>query len=313
MVYLNGSTSTHLHEFIGLKEKKVNSILKGAAVKNSIDEYIGSEVERLKSSGLKPQIATLRIGNDPGEVYYESSIKKRAEKFGIESRTVVFPADVTQEEAERTLKDLNNDDSVHGIIMLMPFPHHIDADKMCEILNPEKDIDAITNTSYGNLFANRTKDAFCACTAEACMEILKYYGIDVKGKRVTIIGRSLRVGKPLMMMMMNSNATVTVCHTRTRHEDMLKSISESEIIVLATGQTESFTPDMFRDGQIIIDVGTGTGKDGKMAGDLDQSMLESSNTDRNLAYTPVPGGVGTVTTAILLRNLIKAAGRSIER
>ena len=142
------------------------------------------------------------------------------------------------------------------------------------------------------------------------MEILKFYEVDLKGKQVTIVGRSMRVGKPLMLMMMNANATVTVCHTRTTDENLREACERADVVVLATGQIESYSPELFHDGQIIIDVGTGTGKDGKLAGDFDSGALEAEGMPKSLSYSPVPGGVGTVTTALLLRNVVKAAERA---
>lgn len=284
----------------------MHKILRGAPVRDQIDNEIIEGVESFKSKGVVPTVATFRIGDDDGEIYYENAIIKRSAKYGMEHKGVVLNDGVSQEEAEEALRSLNDDANVHGIIMLMPFPKSIDGERLKAILNPDKDIDAITDASYAYLFANK-KDAFFACTAESCMEILKFYEYDLTGKQVTILGRSLRVGKPLMLMMMNANATVTVCHTRTKREDMEAAIDRADIVILATGQIESYTADLFRDGQVIIDVGTGTGKDGKMAGDLDAKGVEASETLTELAYSPVPGGVGTVTTALLLRNVLKAA------
>jgi methylenetetrahydrofolate dehydrogenase (NADP+)/methenyltetrahydrofolate cyclohydrolase len=174
------------------------------------------------------------------------------------------------------------------------------------MLNPAKDVDAITDISIAELFAGK-EDAFFACTAEACMEVMRYHGIDPSGLRVTIMGRSLTVGKPLAIMMLNADATVTVCHSHTPEEDQIKACREADIVVLATGRTQAYGSRYFRDGQIILDVGTGTGRDGKMHGDLDIEEILETGVISDLAYTPVPGGIGRVTTAILLRNIIKAA------
>ena len=149
--------------------------------------------------------------------------------------------------------------------------------------------------------------ALPACTAEACMEVMRYHGIDPAGRRVTILGRSLTVGKPLAIMMLNADATVTVCHSRTPEEDQIKACRDADIVVLATGRTQAYGSRFFRNGQVILDVGTGTGRDGKMHGDLDIEEIMEKGEISDLDYTPVPGGIGRVTTAILLRNIIKAA------
>ena len=287
----------------------MHTLLKGAPVRDAIDQDIISRVELLTKAGNTPKIATFRIGEDDGEKYYEGAIIKRAGKYGIDCESVVLDEAVSQSTAEEELERLNNDDNIDGIIMLMPFPKSIDGERLRALLDPAKDIDAITDASYANLFAN-DPNAFYACTAESCMEILKFYGVDLKGKQVTIVGRSMRVGKPLMLMMMNANATVTVCHTKTTDENLREACERADVVVLATGQIESYSPKLFHDGQIIIDVGTGTGKDGKLAGDFDSGALEAEGMPKSLSYSPVPGGVGTVTTALLLRNVVKAAERA---
>ena len=284
----------------------MHTLLKGAPVRDAIDRDIISRVDSLKKSGNVPKIATFRIGEDDGEKYYEGAIIKRAAKYGIECESVVLEEEVAQEAAEKELARLNGDDATCGIIMLMPFPKTIDSERMRSLLSPAKDIDAITDASYAKLFAD-DPDAFYACTAESCMEILKFYGVELKGKQVTIIGRSMRVGKPLMLMMMNANATVTVCHTRTTDENLKEACERADVVVLATGQIESYSPELFHDNQVIIDVGTGTGKDGKLAGDFNSGALDKPGMPSSLNYSPVPGGVGTVTTALLLRNIVKAA------
>jgi len=176
------------------------------------------------------------------------------------------------------------------------------------MLNPAKDVDAITDISIAELFTGK-EDAFFACTAEACMEVMHHYGIDPSGRRVTIVGRSLTVGKPLAIMMLNEDATITVCHSKTPKEDQIKACREADIVVLATGMTQGYGTEYFRDGQIVLDVGTGTGRDGKMHGDLDIDEIKEKGEITDLTYTPVPGGIGRVTTALLLRNIIKAARR----
>ncbi len=292
----------------------MSKLLRGAPVRDAIADQIHREADALREQGIRAKVATLRVGENAGDVYYEGAIAKNSAKYGIDCVNRVYPEDISQEELEMALTELNNDSTIHGIIMLMPFPKSVDEDRMKALLSPDKDIDAITDTSYASLFDAKkpTSDYFCACTAEACMEILKKNGVELEGQKVTIVGRSIRIGKPLTLMMMNANATVTVCHTKTRPEDLLAAVQNADIVVLATGMIEKYGPEMFRSGQIIVDAGTGTGSDGKMAGDLNAKALEQTSLADNVAYTPVPGGVGTVTTTLLLRNVIKAAKMTLS-
>ena len=280
----------------------------GEPVKKEIEAGIITAVEEFKGKGVHPKVAVIRAGSDSGQKYYENAILKQSDAYGIEAQTINFNDNVSQKLLEVSLEAVNGDEEVHGIIMLRPFPQHIDEEELRTMLNPAKDVDAITDISIAETFVGKD-DAFMACTAEACMEIMKGHGIDPCGKNVTIVGRSLTVGKPLAIMMLNANATVTVCHSRTPHQEQVKACRNADIVVLATGRTQCYGAEFFRNGQIILDVGTGTGKDGHMHGDLDLEDVMSCGEIEDLTYTPVPGGVGRVTTALLLRNIIKAARR----
>lgn len=282
--------------------------LMGDPVKQRIENDIITSVQTLKASGVKPKLAVIRVGEDPGQVFYENAIIKTSQDYGIETQIITFPETATQAYLEIAVEAVNDDTEVHGIILLRPFPDHIDGEHLRQMLSPQKDVDAITDISIADTFVGKS-DSFYACTAEACIEVLNHYDIGLEGTNVTVVGRSLTVGKPLSMMLLNRNATVTVCHSKTSREDQIQACQAADIVILATGQTESFGSEYFRDGQIIIDVGTGTGKDGKMHGDLDIDEIESSGKINDLTYTPVPGGVGIATTTLLLRNIIKAAKR----
>ncbi len=286
--------------------------LLGEPVRSEIENYIISSVETFRSRGITPKLAVIRAGDDSGQVYYENAILRQSDEYGIETQAINFTSNISQALIEVTLQAVNEDESIHGIIMLRPFPDHIDGEKLRTMLSPVKDVDAITDISIADLFSGK-ENAFYACTAEACMEVLKYYGISPEGKKVTIIGRSQTVGKPLAIMMLNSNATVTICHSKTPEEDQIAASRNADIVVLATGVTQGYGTDYFRDGQIVLDVGTGTGSDGRMHGDLDIDEIIHSGKISDLAYTPVPGGIGKVTTAILLRNIIKAAEKEMNR
>lgn len=284
----------------------MNTKLSGLPVREHIEKEIKNITDRLEIKGVRPKLATIRVGDSDGDKFYEGAVRKRAAKYGFDCENIVLNDNVTQEDLEAEVIKLNDDNNTDGVLLLMPFPQHINSQRVCAILDPSKDVDAVTDKSYADLFANRNAgDAFYACTAQSCMEILNYYGYKLRGKDVTIVGRSLRVGKPLMLMMMNENATVKVCHSKTREEDMLASCREADVVILATGVTEGYGGKFFRDGQIIIDVGTGKGKDGKIAGDLDIDDVERAGL--SISYTPVPGGVGAVTTTILMMHVAAAA------
>jgi len=282
--------------------------LHGDAVKEKIEEYIMRSVEEYKGRGIVPKLAVIRAGEDSGQQYYENAILKQSAAYGIETQAINFTSNISQALIDVTLQAVNEDEGIHGIIMLRPLPASIDGEKLRTMLNPAKDVDAITDISIAELFTGK-EDAFFACTAEACMEVMHHYGIDPSGRRVTIVGRSLTVGKPLAIMMLNEDATITVCHSKTPKEDQIKACRDADIVVLATGMTQGYGTEYFRDGQIILDVGTGTGRDGKMHGDLDIDEIKEKGEITDLTYTPVPGGIGRVTTALLLRNIIKAARR----
>jgi len=282
--------------------------LHGDAVKEKIEEYIMRSVEEYKGRGIVPKLAVIRAGEDSGQQYYENAILKQSAAYGIETQAINFTSNISQALIDVTLQAVNEDEGIHGIIMLRPLPASIDGEKLRTMLNPAKDVDAITDISIAELFTGK-EDAFFACTAEACMEVMHHYGIDPSGRRVTIVGRSLTVGKPLAIMMLNEDATITVCHSKTPKEDQIKACRDADIVVLATGMTQGYGTEYFRDGQIVLDVGTGTGRDGKMHGDLDIDEIKEKGEITDLTYTPVPGGIGRVTTALLLRNIIKAARR----
>ena len=286
--------------------------LRGDEIRNEIDEYIHSSVAELAERGIVPKLAIIGEDDDDGQVYYEKAILKRGKEYGVEIQLTNFNCKVRQAEIEEALHELNDDESVHGILVLTPLPEGIDDDHIRTIIRPDKDVDAVTNISVAELFTDK-EDAFVACTAEACMEILNHYKIGTEGKRVTVVGRSLTIGKPLSLLMLNENATVTVCHSKTRKKDVVKACRDADIVVLAAGMTQYYGSEFFRDGQIVLDVGTGTGKDGKMHGDLDIDEIKESEAIHDMSYTPVPGGVGMVTTAVLFRNIIKAIHKKSKK
>ena len=276
-------------------------ILKGAPVAAAMNETMKADTAALKEKGIVPTLAVLRVGARADDLSYERGAMKRAAAVGIEVRNVVLPEDVDSDTFFRTLEELNEDPSVHGILMFRPLPKHLDGEKARQMLVPSKDVDGCTDGSLAGVFTN-TPLGFAPCTAQAAMEILHYYGIPVSGLRAAVIGRSLVIGRPVAMMLMHENATVTVCHTRTK--DVPAVTREADLVIAASGQMESVGREYLREGQIVIDVGIGWNEEKqKLCGDVRFEEAEGLVS----ALTPVPGGVGSVTTAVLCRHVVDAA------
>lgn len=280
-------------------------LLKGAPVAAALSEKMAADVAALKEQGVTPTLAILRVGQRDDDLSYERGAMKRCEKVGVAVKNVVLPADVDSDTFFATLEDLNEDDSVHGILMFRPLPKQLDGEKARKLLSPAKDVDGCTDGSLAGVFTN-TALGFPPCTARAAMEILKYYGVELKGKRVAVIGRSLVIGRPVAMMLMHANATVTICHTRT--VDVPSITKEADIIIAASGQMESVGAEYLREGQTVIDVGIGWNEaKQKLCGDVKFEEAEPIVA----AITPVPGGVGSVTTAVLCKHVVEAAQRTL--
>lgn len=278
-------------------------ILKGAPVAAALDEKLAEKVSELGRKGIVPTLAILRVGERPDDAAYERGAMKRCEKVGVQAKQVTLQADIDQAELLRIIEQLNADSSVHGVLMFRPLPKHIDEALVCNALTPEKDVDGITNASSAGVFTG-TPIGYPPCTPQACMEILDYYGIDPKGKGAVIIGRSLVVGKPAAMMMLQKHATVTVCHTRTA--DMPAVCRGAEILIVAAGRAKVVDGDYLSPDQIVLDVGINVDEDGKLCGDVDFDQAQPIVK----AITPVPGGVGTVTTSVLVKHVVEAAERT---
>lgn len=280
-------------------------LLKGADVANALNSKMTSTVQALKGKGVTPTLAIVRVGERADDISYEKGAMKRCESVGVAVKNVLLPADVTQDVMIKNIQELNNDKNVHGVLIFRPLPKQLNEMAVCAALKPEKDIDGITEGSFAGVFTGSGK-GFPPCTAQACMEILDHYKIDCKGKRAVVIGRSLVVGKPAAMMLMGKQATVTICHTKT--VDMPSVVRNAEIVIVAAGQMESITKDYFSAGQIVIDVGINWNEaKGKLCGDVkfdDAEPIVGS-------ITPVPGGVGAVTTSVLVSHVVEAAEKSL--
>ena len=280
-------------------------VLKGMPVAKAISEELKARSEALQAKGVVPTLAIFRVGERDDDLSYERGAMKRAEQTGVAVRNVVLPADVDSDTFFEALDGLNKDSSVHGILMFRPLPKQLDGEKARQMLAPEKDVDGCTDGSLAGVFAN-AKVGFPPCTAQAAMEILKFYGIDPKGKKAAVIGRSLVIGRPVAMMLMHANATVTICHTRT--VDVPSITKEADIVIAASGQMESVGAEYLSEGQTVIDVGIGWNEEkGKLCGDVKFEEAEPVVS----AITPVPGGVGSVTTAVLCKHVIEAAERTL--
>ena len=282
-------------------------ILKGAPVVKALSEKMSHEVEELKAQGVAPTIAILRVGERHDDVEYERSAIKRCNSVGVRVITMTLPADASQDEFDRALSSFNNDPGVHGILMFMPLPEQLDAERARMLLSPEKDIDGITDRSLSGVFTS-TEKGFPSCTAQATMEMLHYYGVDIEGKKAAIIGRSLVIGRPVAMMLMHENATVTNCHTRT--ENIPAITRNADILIVAAGDLHLVGPEYINPDQVIIDVGTNWDPVRETtSGDVDFERVEPLVK----AISPVPGGVGRITTCVLVSHVIEAAKRYAKR
>ena len=276
------------------------TVLSGKEVTAALNEDLKSRVAKLQEGGITPCLAIVRLGEEPGDMAYERGAMKRAETIGISVKQYVLPRDIAQADLLAVIEEINTDPAIHGALLLRPFPAQIDDQAVRNALLPAKDMDGVTDGSMAGVFTN-TPLGYAPCTAEACMAVLEHYGIDPKGKRTTVIGRSLVIGKPVAMMLLNKHATVTICHTRTAN--MAAETKRAELVIAAAGQAKMVTADMLSEGQIVIDVGVNMGEDGKLCGDVDYASAEPVVD----AITPVPGGVGTVTSSILMRHVVEAA------
>lgn len=288
-------------------------ILSGREVAAALDERLRGRVQALAARGVAPKLAIVRCGENPSDLSYERGATKRAQAVGVEIQIVALPEDVSKDALLDQIRALNADASVHGVLLFRPLPRHLKPfeREICNALDAAKDVDGMTDLSMAGVFENRADLGFPPCTPSACMEMLDYYGIDPEGMRAVVIGRSLVVGKPLAMMLMARNATVTVCHTRTR--DVAGEAGRADILVTSAGALGSLTAEYVRPGQVVIDVSinwdankpNAKGGLGAIAGDAVFDEVEPIVG----AITPVPGGVGAVTTSVLLAHVIEAAER----
>lgn len=281
-------------------------LLKGAPAAAAINARAAADIEMLKEKGIEPCLAIVQLGNNDADTAYANNAKKKCAAAGVTVKDVALAEDISQEALLNEIGILNDDDSVHGVLILRPLPAHISDELVCAALKPEKDIDGITIHSLGGVFTGENV-GFAPCTAQACIEILDHYGIELKGKKVCVIGRSLVVGRPVALMALRRNATVTICNTST--VDTAAHARQAEIVIAAVGKADMVDSSYLSGDQILIDVGINVNAEGKLCGDVNKEAAEAGAA----AYTPVPGGVGSVTTSVLISHVVEAAKRSAEK
>lgn len=278
-------------------------ILKGAQVSARIK---GQVQEIMKQwSGPVPHLAIIRVGENPDDMSYERGAIKKMEAFGLQASTYTFPADISDEEFKREFKQINEDAAIHGILLLRPLPKQICEHDIERMIDPGKDLDGISPENIAKVFSG-DGTGFSPCTAEAVVEVLKDYQIPISGSRVTIVGRSMVVGRPLSMLLLKENATVTICHTKTKN--LKETCAQAEILVAAAGRARMVNQEYVGQDSIVIDVGINVDQDGNLCGDVDFTTLEG----HAAMATPVPGGVGAVTTAVLAAHLVRAADNQLH-
>ncbi len=276
----------------------MSKIIDGKAVSAFIKDSVRQEVLTLKESGIDTCLAVILVGNDPASQIYVANKKKACEQIGIISKEFLLPESATEEELLTLIENLNGDKSVNGILCQLPLPKGLDEKKVINAISPLKDVDAFHPSNVGKIMIGDYD--FAPCTPAGVMEMLKYYDISVEGKNCVVIGRSNIVGKPMSMLLLHKNGTVTVCHSKTEH---LKEIcSKADILVAAVGRANFVTADMVKEGAVVIDVGMNR-NNGKLCGDVDFEGVK----EKASYITPVPGGVGPMTIAMLMKNTLTAA------
>lgn len=279
-------------------------ILKGAPVAAALTESLTARAAALEARGTVPALAILRVGERGDDLAYERGAMSRCAKIGVAVKQFLLPADCTRAQLLDAIGQINADPGIHGCLMFRPLPDKRMEAEACGLLSSEKDVDCMTAGALAGVFSGKGT-GFPPCTAQACMEILDYYGVDCAGKRAAVIGRSLVIGKPAAMMLLARNSTVTICHTKTA--DMPAVCREADILIAAAGRAGVVDAAYTNPEQVVIDVGINVDAQGNLCGDVDFSAVEPCVS----AITPVPGGVGAVTTTVLAKHVIEAAEKTL--
>ena len=273
---------------------------KGAPAAAALTGRLTEQAAALRERGISPTLAIVRVGERPEDLSYERGALKRCEKIGISVKQFILSASAAQDELLETIRQVNESPEIHGCLLFRPLPGHMDEAAICAALSPAKDVDGVTPGSLAGVFSG-SGQGFPPCTAQACIELLEHYGCDLSGKRAVVVGRSLVIGRPVAMLLLQRNATVTLCHTRTA--DLATECRRADVLIAAAGRAGVIGADCIAPGQIIIDVGINADEDGNLVGDVDFAAAESVVR----AITPVPGGVGAVTTSVLAQHVLEAA------
>ena len=278
----------------------MGEIIKGKPVGDALSEILKGECEALVKEGIQPKLAILRVGAKPNDLSYERGALKKCDTIGIVAEVTELSEDTTQEQYIEALEKLNKDSSVHGILTFRPLPKGIDEEVIKNVISPEKDVDCFSPMNTAKLMEG-DKTGFPPCTPTAVVEILKHYNVPLKGANVVVLGRSMVVGKPVSMLLLGENATVTICHSKT--QDLSKVCSQADVLVAGVGRARMITSDYIKEGAVVIDVGINAKPEGGgICGDVDtDDVVEKAS-----MVTPVPAGVGSVTTSILAKHVIKA-------
>ncbi|NMB27309.1 MAG: bifunctional 5,10-methylenetetrahydrofolate dehydrogenase/5,10-methenyltetrahydrofolate cyclohydrolase [Tissierellia bacterium] len=274
-------------------------LLKGKAVASSIKDNMRKDIEELAKGNKVPTLGIVRLGDNPGDISYEKSIIKNCDNIGIKSKVFKKDVNIETEELVELIEELNDNKEISGILVFRPLPKHIDEEVVRNAISPLKDVDCMHPLNLEKIFEGNM-DGFAPCTPKAAMEILKYYEIPLEGKNVVVVNRSMVVGKPLTMMLLKENATVTICHSRTKNLDEITR--NADVVVVALGRAKFFDEKYFDEDSIVIDVGVSLDENKKLSGDADYDKVSPIVSK----ITPVPGGVGSVTTSILLSHVVLA-------
>ena len=279
-------------------------LLDGKIMAAELEDELKARVDKLIANGLVPGLTVILVGDDPASQTYVSNKEKACSRLGIHSRTLRMPADTTQETLEKAIMEANVDPAVHGILVQLPLPRHLDSDRALSLILPEKDVDGFHDINAGRL--SRGLDCVVACTPKGALHMLKKAGIEIAGKEAVVVGRSNIVGKPMALLLLQENATVTVCHSRTA--DLAAHTRRADILVAAIGKPRFITADMVKEGAVVVDVGINR-VEGKLCGDVD-----FENVSKKASWiTPVPGGVGKMTIAMLMDNTVAAAEKAAQK
>lgn len=278
-------------------------IIDGKKTAASLRASLKATVESMKKKNVVPGLAVILVGDDPASRVYAHGKQKACDEVGIHSEEYFLPESTSEEEVIELIERLNNTDTIDGILVEMPLPKHISANFVTSAIAPEKDVDCCGPVNIGKLFMG--EHYFAPCTPAGCMELLKEYGVEIEGRRCVVVGRSNFVGKPMAMLLMEKNGTVTMCHSRTK--ELSDITSKAEILVTAIGKPKYITADMVGEGAVVIDVGINRDENGKLCGDVDYAAVE----DKASMITPVPGGVGPMTVTVLLKNTVESAKRRL--